>query len=258
MMIHQKKEVAMNMSRMMLVLSVFGVALIGCSTAGPQPRLADYLGPISSQTEIGKQGTVSAGLVVINDTSVPQSAPQLSEESFKAIKKHVQGRLTKEASMALVPLNFPNQSALPVDMASLFQQAQEQRLDYVVLAVVSSTEIEVPDRLPLQGALTGGIGRGLLNGYRAENYALAELALLDVKNGQTLLLSNGQSWASLERLDVPLKSNVFPVVRRNLEIPPIYPTSEDRAHDVMRAVASSDAIDQAVMHFRESWKQAKS
>lgn len=246
----------MSMYRVMLVVSLLSVSFVGCSTVGPQARLATYLGTISSgtSTEIPKEAKAKAGLVVINDTSFGNSAPQLSEQSLVAIKQHVEARLTTEVSMVLVPLEFPNQSALPVEPASLLQQAKDHQMDYLVLAVVSSTEIEAPDRLPLQGNFNGGGGRGLLNGYRAENFALAELALLDVATGQVLLQSNGQSWASLERLDVPLESNVYPVVRRNQEIPAIYPTSEDHAHDVMRAVASSDAINQAVMHFRESWK----
>ena len=248
----------MGIYRMLAAAVVLSIFLVGCSSTWPQARLANFLGPISSSTEIAKQGKVSAGLVVINDTSAPRSAPQLSEESLKAITQHVQARLSKEGFLNLVTLDVPNPTALPGDKASFLRHAQENQMEFLVLAVVSSSEIEVPDRLPLQGALVGGIGRGLLNGYRAENYALAELALLDVNSGEGLMFADGQSWASLERLAVPLKSNVYPVVRRNLEVPPISPTSEEVAHDVMRAVASSEAIDQAVMHFRESWKQTKS
>jgi len=206
-----------------------------------------------TETKMAKYGDVRAGLVVVNDTSAHDSAPQLSAESFDAIKEHIQFQLTKEVPMVLVGLDTPIPSTLPTELASLLQMAKDQQVDYVVLAVVSSTEIEVPDRLPLQGSFSGGGMRGLLVGYRAENLALAELALVDVQTGQTLIQADGQAWASLERLDVPLESNVYPVVRRGLEIPPIYPTREDRAHDVMRAVASSDAINQAVMHFKESW-----
>jgi len=247
----------MGTYRMMLVAGLMCISLVGCSTGWPQSRLATYLGPMSAspaETKMAKHGDVRAGLVVINDTSAHDSAPQLSAESFDAIKEHIQFQLTKEVPMVLVGLDTPIPSTLPTELASLLQIAKDQQVDYVVLAVVSSTEIEVPDRLPLGGgSISGGAMRGLLVGYRAENLALAELALVDVQTGQTLIQADGQAWASLERLDVPLESNVYPVVRRGLEIPPIYPTREDRAHDVMRAVASSEAINQAVMHFKESW-----
>lgn len=234
------------------------VALAGCSTDWPRSRLATYLGPVSSPsvaTELTKQGVVKAGLVVINDTSDKNSAPRLSPESLAAIKKHVQSQLTKEVPLSLVELDFPSESALPHDLSSLLQVAQDRGMDYVVLAVVSSTEIEVPDQFPLQGTLVNSGMRGWLVGYRAENFALAELALLDAQTGQTLMRAEGQAWALLERLDVPLESNLYPVVRREQEFPPIYPSKEERAHDVLRAVASSDAIDQAVMHFKETWGQ---
>jgi len=243
--------------RMMLIACLMCISLVGCSTAWPQARLANYLAPTSSPstaTEIHKRGDVRAGLLVFNDTSAHDSAPQLSAESFDAIKEHIQFQLAKEVPMAFVGLDAPIQSTPPAEFASLLQMAKDQQVEYVVLAIVSSTEIEVPDRLPLGGSsISGGGLRGLLVGYRAENFALAELALVDVQTGQTLIQADGQAWASLERLDVPLESNVYPVVRRGLEIPPIYPTKEDRAHDVMRAVASSDAINQAVMHFKETW-----
>lgn len=251
----------MGTFQMFGAVSLLFITMVGCSTGWPQARLANYLGasssPAMTTAEIDKLGIVTAGLVVFNDVSAPDSAPQLSEESFEAIKNHVHFRLTKEVSMELKRLEGYIESAPPTEIPLLLSKAKDQLVDYLVLALVSSTEIEVPDRLPLQGGLNGGGMRGSLVGYRAENFALAELALLDVRTGQVLMRSDGQAWASLERLDVPLESNIYPVVRRNLEIPPIYPTSEGHAHDVMRAVASSDAIDQAVMHFKESWKQSQ-
>ncbi len=252
----------MGISRMNVVASFLCFFLVGCSTGWPEPRLADYLGSTPSAdrmpTAIAKEGDVRAGFVVINDTSAQGSAPQLSQESLESIKNYLQALLSKEISISLVRLNPPTQSSpSAAETASFLQMAKDQKLHYLVLAVVSSTEIEVPDRFPLGGSFNRGGMRGFLTGYRTENFALAEIALMDVETGQALLKSDGQSWASLERLAVPLESNVYPVVRRNQEFPPIYPTSEDNAHDVMRAVASSDAIDQAVMHLKESWKQAR-
>ena len=251
----------MSTSRLFITASLLCVSLVGCSTGWPQARLAHFLGPVPAldtpSQEISKARIEKAGLVVINDTSAKGDAPELSKKSFDSLKNYVQGKLTKAVDIDLVSLNSSNMLPTALTRESLLKLGQSQGLNYVVLVILSSTEIEVPDRLPVQGPQNAGGLLGELQGYRAQNYALAELALLDVQSRDVLLRANGQSWASLERLFVPLKSRLYPVVRRNLEVPPIYPTSEAVAHDVMRAVASSEAIDQAVMHFQESWNQAK-
>jgi hypothetical protein len=83
----------MGMYRMLLVAGLMCISLVACSTGLPQSRLANYLALTSSPStamERQKRGDVRAGLLVINDTSAPDSAPQLSAESFDAIKEHIQ------------------------------------------------------------------------------------------------------------------------------------------------------------------------
>ena len=94
-------------------------------------------------------------------------------------------------------------------------------------------------------------------GYRAENYARLELALLDGQTGRPVVMTDGQAWATLERLAVPLESNVYPVVRRAQTQPPIYPKSESDAFETLRWVSGQDAIAQAVMHLGEEWNKGK-
>ena len=68
-------------------------------------------------------------------------------------------------------------------------------------------------------------------------------------------MTDGQAWATLERLAVPLESNVYPVVRRAQTQPPIYPKSESDAFETLRWVSGQDAIAQAVMHLEEEWNK---
>ena len=131
-------------------------------------------------------------------------------------------------------------------------------MPYLLLAVLSSSEWEVPDRLPLGGFQQGGLRGGELVGYRAENYARLELALLDGQTGRPVVTTDGQAWATLERLAVPLESNVYPVVRRAQTQPPIYPNSEEDAFETLRWVSGQDAIAQAVMHLGGAWEKDKS
>ena len=247
----------MNLIPAILGISLLSVFFGGC-TGWPQARLDAYLGQqpenrLSPVVELPK-GPIKAGLWVLNDTTAPDSAPKLSDASFAALTEHVQHQLMHSVPIEVVRvLHSPDPVAPPPNFAGVLQWGKDQRVVYLVMAILSSAEIEVPERFPWRGSTLGAIGRGLLLGYRAENLALAELALVDVLAGQVLIRVDGYAWASLDRLDVPLESNVYPVVRRNLEDPPIYPEKEENAHDVMRAVAGSDAVNQAVMHLKEAW-----
>lgn len=235
----------------------------GCS-GWPQARLDSYLGlqpeleaNLSGIVELPK-GPIRTGLWVLNDTTALDSATPLLEASLVALTEHVQHQLMHAVPIEVAHVTSASTPAVRApNFTAILQWGKEQRVDYLVIVVLSSTEIEVPERFPWRGSTPGAIGRGLLLGYRAENLALAELALVDVSAGHVLIRVAGYAWASLDRLDVPLASNVYPVVRRNLEDPPIYPNEEENAHDVMRAVAGHDAMNQAVMHLKEAWDRAK-
>lgn len=240
------------------ILATGLVALVfaGCGE-WPQARLDGYFGqqPAHDLSRFaGLPGPVQAGLVVFNDTTAPDSAPELSEASLASLTGHVRKQLMHDVPLEVVRIvHSPNPGAAPSKFTSVLQWATDQHVEYLVMTVLSSTEIEVPERFPWRGSTLGAIARGLLFGYRAENLALAELALVHVPTGRVLARVEGQAWASLDRLDPPIESNEYPVVRRNLEDPPIYPEKEEDGHDVMRAVAAGDAIDQAVLHLKEAW-----
>ena len=238
------------------ILGILCLVFAGCGE-WPQARLDAYLGqqPASDLSRFaGQPDQVQAGLVLFNDTTAPDSAPELSEDSLAALTEHVRKQLKHDVPLEVVRIvHSPDPGASPPKFTSVLQWAKDQHVEYLVMAILSSTEIEVPERFPWRGSTLGAAARGLTFGYRAENLALAELALLDVRTGHVLARVEGQAWASLDRLDPPIDSNEYPVVRRNLEDPPIYPENDEVAHDVMRAVAGSDAVNQAVLHLKEAW-----
>ena len=241
---------------LLTILGILGLVFGGCG-GWPQARLDAYLGQQPTLDLSGfadLPGAVQTGLVVLNDTTAPDSAPKLSDASFAALAEHVRQQLMHAVPLEVVRVVHSSNPATSFpNFATVLQWGKDQHVDYLVMAILSSSEIEVPERFPWRGSTLGAVARGLLLGYRAENLALAELALIDVRTGHVLARVEGNAWASLDRLDVPLESNVYPVVRRNLEDPPIYPEKEEDAHDVMRAVAGSDAVNQAVMHLKEVW-----
>ncbi len=236
----------------------------GCSIDNTPKRLPAYLTPVpvSKATTVAKvplpTTKISAVLVVINDHGFQKSAPALKPGTLQVLGEHLQSVLEKQVPIQLVTVVYP-EALQPTGSSDQFVSlAKEQGVPYLLLAILSSSELEVSDRFPLGGSLQGGGGRGWLVGYRAENYARLELALLDAQTGQLVVNTDGQAWAVLERLAVPMESNVYPVVRRAQTQAPIYPNSEEDAFETLRWVSGQDAIAQAVMHLEEAWKKDKS
>jgi len=248
---------------------LMGVGLVGlifgsgCSLDNTPKRLPAYLTPVPAKGEVAPAshtlpiGEITGALVVINDSGFPKSAPELQTGTQQNLGEHLQAEIQKQLPIHLSSIVYP-QALLPNGSSEQFVQlAKDYGVPYLLLAVLSSSEWEVPDRLPLGGFEQGGLRGGSLVGYRAENYARAELALLDGQTGRPIVTTDGLAWATLERLAVPLESNVYPVVRREQSQPPIYPNSEGEAFETLRWVSGQDAIAQAVMHLEQAWKTGK-
>lgn len=244
---------------------LFGMVLtVGCAV-GPQPRLEAYLGapgaldaltgePVDfpSLTRFPDQH-LPVGLLVIQDLSGPDHALALSAESLTFLTNRLVQELQQNLPMKVVKI-LPADRIQPEGTRDPFiELARQHDVRYLLLAVWSSVEVEAPAMLPLQGTLSGSGARGQALGFQARNHALVELALLDTELELVLGRTNGRDWATLDRLNVPLKSNVYPVVRRSQRFAPIYP-EEASAKDVLRTVAGEEALKQAVMHLQEDWR----
>ncbi|MDH5575432.1 MAG: hypothetical protein OEY80_08120 [Nitrospirota bacterium] len=246
----------------MVVGLVVGVLGSACSFDGTPQRLPAYLTPVPATGEAAAashalpNGEITGALVVINDSGFPKSAPGLQQGTLRNLGGHLQAEIHKQLPIQLSSVLYPA-GLQPNGSADQFiELAKDQNVPYLLLAILSSSEWEVSDRLPLGGLQQGGLRGGGLVGYRAENYARVELALIDGQTGRPVVTTDGQAWATLERLAVPLESNVYPVVRREQSQPPIYPNSEGEAFETLRWVSGKDAIAQAVMHLEEVWKKS--
>ena len=243
------------------VVLFFGSA---CSFENSPKRLSAYLSPnaeigeITANSSSFPTGEVTGALVVVNDSGFEKSAPGLQRGTLQHLGAYLQEEIHKQLPIQLSSVVYPNGLEPNGSANQLSQLAKEQGVSYLLLAVLSSSEWEVSDRLPLGGFTQGtGLRSGGLVGYRAENYARVELALVDGQTGHPVVTTDGQAWATLERLAVPLESNVYPVVRRAQTQPPIYPKSESEAFETLRWVSGQDAIAQAVMHLEQVWKKVK-
>ncbi len=246
-----------------ITLLLFPLHFAGCSFDNTPKRLMAYLSPPTPQAQIGSTtaipvNQVTGALVVLNDTGFEKSAPELRKGTLKNLGEHLKSELEKQLPIRLSSVVYPEAMSPKGSSEVFIKLAKEEGVPYLLVAVLSSSELEVFDRFPLGGyQQPTGMRGGGLPGYRVENYARLELALLDAKTGQPVVATDGQAWATLERLVVPLESNVYPVVRRPQTQPPIYPNSEGEAFETLRWVSGQDAIAQAVMHLEEIWRKNK-
>jgi hypothetical protein len=245
----------------LIVSLLASVSFVGCAMNNSPKRLVAYLPPSTDQAGIAAPTAfppagVSSALVVLNDSGFEQSAPELRRGTLENLGEHLKGEIQKQLPIQISSIVYPDGIQANGSADQFIQLAKAQNVPYLLLAVLSSSEWEVFDRLPMQGNQGGGGLRSMgLAGYRAENYARMELALLDGQTGQPVVSTDGQAWATLERLAVPLQSNIYPVVRRAQTQPPIYPNSEGDAYETLRWVSGQDAIAQAVMHLEELWRK---
>lgn len=247
--------------RAFLWSAVCAMLLVGC-TATPS-RMDAYLGPAhdgqlarsSAAQAVSSETPLKAGLIVINDTSAEEAAPSLSASMMEMLTNLFAQRLEATGSIKVVK-TFPAGTVTPQGNVDAFiNQAAGNGFEYLVVGIISSSEAEIPTYLPLSGVIQGG-GRGpTVPGYRARNLSRVEVALVHLPTKQSVLRVDGQAYADLYRLNVPIEeSNAFPVIFRSQLVNPIFP-SETLAHDTLRGVAGDDAIKQAMMHFRQHWKQ---
>ena len=249
------------------ILTVVGLLVLvlngACSFNNTPKRLPVYLTPMPATGEAAVKGNtlplgdITGALVVINDTGFQESAPGLQPGTLQNLGGYLQEEVHKQLPIQLSSVLYPDGLKPNGSADQYIQLAKDHGVPYLLLAILSSSEVEFSDRFPLGGTQGGGGGRGWLVGWRAENYARLELALLEVQSGKLMVSKDGQAWAVLERLAVPMESNVYPVVRRAQIQAPIYPNSEGDAFETLRWVSGQDAIAQAVMHLGGAWEKAK-
>jgi hypothetical protein len=250
------------------ILTVVGLLVLvlngACSFNNTPKRLPVYLTPMPATGEAAVKGNtlplgdITGVLVVINDTGFQESAPGLQPGTLQNLGGYLQEEVQKQLPIQLSSVVYPDGLKPNGSADQYIQLAKDHGVPYLLLAILSSSEVEFSDRFPLGGTQGGGGGRGWLVGWRAENYARLELALLEVQSGKLVVSKDGQAWAVLERLAVPMESNVYPVVRRAQIQAPIYPNSEGDAFETLRWVSGQDAIAQAVMHLGGAWEKDKS
>jgi hypothetical protein len=194
-------------------------------------------------------GPFAAGLLLVNDTTAPGSAPALSDQGRAFLVRRV-----KEAVERAMPFKISTSdsstSTGPEDLPQLITRvAQEQRVDYVLVVLVSGEESEVPTNLSL-----GGPEATAVPGVEVQHHALTELALLDVRRGALLARAAGRAWAVLEELAFSIQSHHYPVIRRSNGMVWLLP-GVSTARDLVRVVAAGESLDQAILLLASDWNR---
>ena len=248
----------MRICALMVIVALLVGSHAGCSVK-PVSRMDAYVGAAvtdPSGRELPKLAPtgapIDAVLVLINDTVAPDSAPPLSNQAKAFLTNQAKQRIEGGLPIKIVEVLDAPQAGEGTQSGGFLAAAREQKRSYVILAVFSSAESEVPTYLPLTGDPEQGGTRPEVPGFEAINYALAELALVKVETGTTLIRSDGRAWTRLNRLYAPVASNAYPVIHRSGRVAPIYP-KEENAKDILRSIAGDEALEQAVMHLQEAW-----
>ena len=203
---------------------------------------------------------IKAGLLVVNDTTLPRfRTPASPIRGIEVFTQRLEAALKRTVSCFDRKSDSLHRLETRSEFSTVYQYCQKRKISTMsCLRCYQVLKLKYQIGCPFQGdQFGGGGGRGRLLGFRAENYALVELALVDGKTGHPIVHANGSAWSVLERLNVPIESNVYPVVRRDLTQPPIYPSSET-AYETLRVVSADDAMKQALMHLEEVWSQQTS
>jgi hypothetical protein len=246
-----------------LIATVVGLlggiaALAACASATPPSRLADYvgqqaLGESVSVSTLPEQRPVRAGLVVISDTTAPDAAPPLPDEALTRLSEKLKQEFSQFLPIAVEKI-IPADGIQPDGAASQFSElGKKHGVEYLLVVVGSSTEQEYPMYVFL------GWTSHMQPGFRRDNWSLLEVALVEVKTGQTLLHAEGRAWATLDSPMAPGINQWYPVVYLRPQDPERHwwPPTFAGAPNTLRVIAMNQAAKRLILNLQDAWNQKR-
>jgi len=220
---------------LMLLVCTFLIA--GCQTQAP--RLSTYVGEVEglhASQNPHPQSLPSAinqvGVLIMTDSSFPNSALPLSPDMLAILENRLVKKMDEFFGLEVIPIR-PEQQLQPTgDMSPFTHLTKIHKLDFMLLAVLSSTEEESHIEIGEETMMTR------MSGVSIDNEALAELALINADSGKIALHAAGNGASSMEQLAVLIGED--------------YPRKED-ARDILRANAAQQALDQALLALQRQW-----
>jgi hypothetical protein len=234
------------------------ILLTACASTVPPNRLETYLGPSPEQdatAPVLPDRPFRAGHLFVVDRAAPDAAPPPPDEALNRIKEQIVSQLDSFLGI-VIDKDLPAEGVKPDGKTDrLIELGRQHGVDYLVLTVFSSTEIEYPIYVPL------GWTSHVQPGFRLDNWSLFESALLDVKTGRTLLRAEGRGWATLDSPTVPGINQWYPVVyNRQQGLPTArryWPATFEGARNTLRVVSMDDAVKRVMTQLQDAWIQKR-
>jgi hypothetical protein len=186
---------------------------------------------------------------LIADTTAPDAAPSLPDQALVQLTERLQEQVTQFLPITIDKI-IPAEGIRPDGRMSRFSElGKTHGVDYLVVVVVSSTEVEYPIYVFL------GWTTHMQPGLRRDNWSLIEVVLVDVRSGQSLLHAEGRGWATLDRPTTPGINQWYPVIwLRPLDPnwrwwPPTY----EGAPHTLRIIAMREAEKRVVLNLQDAW-----
>jgi hypothetical protein len=192
---------------------------------------------------------IRAGLVLVPDTTAPGAAPALPDEALSQLAEALRDQLGKSLRIEIEQTLPADGIRAGKDTAQFIELGRKYGLDYLVVAIASSTEQEYPWTVFL------GWTTHSQPGLRRDNWSLVEAVLLDVKTGQTLLRAEGRGWATLDRPTAAGINQWYPVIWKRPQEPNWrwWPPSYDSAPHTLRVVAMHEAVKRLILKMQDAW-----
>lgn len=230
-----------------------------CASDVPPSRLPVYVGPLSLTREAAVPALPDrpfrAGLVFIVDRSAPDAAPPPPDEALNRIKEEIESQLESFLGI-IIEKEIPADGIKPGGEAAQFSElGRKHGVDYLVLVVFSSTEVEYPIYVFL------GWTSHMQPGFRLDNWSLFEVALLDVKTGRALVQAEGRGWATLDSPTAPGINQWYPVVylrQQGLETARRYwPPTFAASRNTLRVVSMKDTAKHLLGKLQDAWNEKR-
>ena len=151
------------------------------------------------------------------------------------------------ASFVVEEAMFVENFGTSESLARIQKFGRESQVDTILVVLTSGEEVTGPARFDLLPEVH------LMNGRQIDHHATVELGLVDAQSGKLLLQVQGNSYATLDELDVPIDSTRYPRVKGSAMSSYIYPNNKN-ALKTLRAVALDEALQQATMKLHEKIK----
>ena len=228
--------------------------VLGCSIQPPS-RIDAYLGPsapratgMTLMSHPPKVGSLDVGLLIINDTTAEGSAPPLSSQGLAVFTE--QSRVQISHAVPIRTTHVLPSTAIKAngETEQFIRASQEAGVEYLLLVVVSSTEMDSPATFEVSA------GGESFAGTSTQNYSLVEIGLLNGKTGAVPVRAHARERATLERLNNDIVASHYPIITRDGGGQLPWWQIQDQ-HDALRVASSVETLTVAAQRFEQAWKE---